>query len=88
MSGMRDVIIIEAHLFVVLGGSNTLHFSSFCGACFKEGSLIEDSECGCLSHHATIVESLGPSLWVVMFGIIYFVEIYNPNFDNIFNDIF
>ena len=54
----------------------------------RKVSLIEDSECGCLSHHVTIVESLGPPLWVVMFGIIYFVEIYNPNFDNIFNDIF
>ena len=30
----------------------------------RKGSLIEDSECGCFSHHATFVESLGLSLWV------------------------
>ena len=34
---MRDVFIIEAGLFVVLGGSNVWHFLSFCGACFQEG---------------------------------------------------
>ena len=32
---------------------------------FRKGFLIRGLECGCLSHHATIVESLGPSLWVV-----------------------
>ena len=31
----------------------------------REGSMTECSECGCLSYHATIVESLGPFLWVV-----------------------
>ena len=31
----------------------------------RKGSLIESSECGCLCHHATIVESLGLSLWVL-----------------------
>ena len=31
----------------------------------RKGSLIRGLECGCLSHHATIVESLEPSLWVV-----------------------
>ena len=31
----------------------------------RKGSQFEGSECGCLSHHATIVECLGPSLWVV-----------------------
>ena len=36
MGGMRDVVIIEACLFVVFGGSNAWHFSSFCGACFQE----------------------------------------------------
>ena len=65
MSGMRDVFIIEACLFIVLGGSNAWHLSSFCGVCFQEGFLIESSECGCLCHHATIVESLGLSLWVL-----------------------
>ena len=31
----------------------------------RKGSLVESSECGCLSHHATIVESLRSSLRVV-----------------------
>ena len=31
----------------------------------KKASLIEGSVCGCLSNRDTIVESLGPSLWVV-----------------------
>ena len=31
----------------------------------RKDSLIEGLECGCFSHHATIVESLEPSLWVV-----------------------
>ena len=37
VSGMRDVFIIEACLFIVLGGSNAWHLSSFCGVCFQEG---------------------------------------------------
>ena len=35
----------------------------------RKGSLIEGSECGCLSHHATIVESLGSSLWVAYVNV-------------------
>ena len=35
----------------------------------RKSSLIEVSECGCLSHHATIVEFLGPSLWVVSVNV-------------------
>ena len=31
----------------------------------RKATLIEGSGCGCLSNHDTIVESLGPSLWVV-----------------------
>ena len=62
MGGIRDVFINEAHLFAVFWGSNAWHFSSFC-------SLIEGSECGCLSHHATIVESLGPCSWVVYVNV-------------------
>ena len=31
----------------------------------RKACLIEGSDCGCLNNHDTIVESLGPSLWVV-----------------------
>ena len=31
----------------------------------RKASLIEGSDCGCLSNNDTIVESLGPSLWIV-----------------------
>ena len=36
VGGMRDTFIIKARLFVVLGGSNHWHFSSFYGVCFQE----------------------------------------------------
>ena len=34
----------------------------------RKASLIEGLDCGCLTH-ATIVVSLGPSLWVVLVNV-------------------
>ena len=49
MGGMRDTFIIEARLFVVLGGSNLGTSQVFMACVSRNGSLIEDSKCGCLS---------------------------------------
>ena len=62
IGGIRDLFIIEACLFVVLWGSNPWHLFYRVS---RKGPLIEGLECGFLSHHATIFESLGPSLLVV-----------------------
>ena len=35
----------------------------------RKGFLNESLECGWLSHHSTIVESLGPSLWVAQVNV-------------------
>ena len=51
LSFLDDPVLGTSQVFVV-------HVS-------RKGSLIEGLECGCFSHHATIAESLGPSLWVV-----------------------
>ena len=61
---MRDVFIIEARLQFL--GDPTLHTSQvFLVHVSRKGSLIWVLRCDCLSHHATIVEYLRPSLWVV-----------------------
>ena len=65
VGGMRDTFIIEACLFVVLRNPMFGTFQVFVVSFSRKGSLIEGLECGCLSHHATIVESFGPSLRVV-----------------------
>ena len=36
----------------------------------KKGSLIEDLECGCLIPTTTIVESLKPSVWIVLMYVL------------------
>ena len=40
-------------------------FQVFVVCVSRKASLTEGSDCGCLSNHDTIVESLGPSLWIV-----------------------
>ena len=56
VGGMRDVFLIGAGSFVVLGGNTTLGTSRvFVVRVSRKGSVIE--ECGCLSYHASIVES-------------------------------
>ena len=69
VSGMRDVIITEACLFVVLGDPTFGTSQVFVVYVSRKVSLIEGLQCGCLSHHATIAESLGPSLWVVSVNV-------------------
>ena len=64
VGGMRDVFLIGAGWFVVLGGDATLGTSRFFVVrVSRKGSVIEES--GCLSHHASVVESLVPPLCVV-----------------------
>ena len=65
VGGMRDVFIIEDRLFIVLWDPMLRTFQVFVVRVSRKGSLFEGSEYDCLSHHAAIVESLGPSVWVV-----------------------
>ena len=64
VGGIKDVVIIEACLsFLGDPTLGTCHVFVVCVS--RKVSLIKSSECGCLSHHVTIIESLGPYLWAV-----------------------
>ena len=58
---MRDVFILEARLFVVLGESNAWHFSSFCDASFQEGFPDQGFEMWLLEsscYHCSVFETI------------------------------
>ena len=48
-----------------LGNPTLGTFQVFVVHVSRKASLIEGSDCGCWSNHDTMVESLGPSLWIV-----------------------
>ena len=54
IGGMRDVLIFEAHLYL-LGDPMFCTSEAFVVCISRKSSLKESSQCGCLSH-ATIAE--------------------------------